>query len=250
MPERSSAAEITGQNNSGIRWFREFIHLLVAFLGSTVIGITRFANKKEKEAIYLQNEKLETELKFLKSQINPHFLFNAMNNIYSLAVIQAPKTPECVMQLSEILRYMVYDSNEAYVSLKNEINYIENFIDLQLLKNSKGMNVQLDLDKSAPNLQIAPLLFIPFVENAFKHSEIESLQDGFIKISLKVFEKEIAFKVINNKPKEEFTKDRVGGVGLTNTKKRLALLYPDNQHSLIINDSDEYFEVNLKIILS
>ena len=250
IPPMPVVEEIQRQQSGGIKWFREFMHLLIALLGSTLIGITRFANKKEKEAIYLENEKLETELKFLKSQVNPHFLFNALNNIYSLSVMQAPQTSESVMQLSEILRYMVYDSNEASVLLKSEINYIENFVDLQLLKDSRGMNVELDLDQSAPNLKIAPLLFIPFVENAFKHSKIESLKDAFIKISLSVHDKEVRFQVANSKPKEGFTKDRVGGVGLANTKKRLALLYPNKQHGLIINDTEDLFKVDLKITLS
>ncbi len=244
-----SSDRITVNSNTGIRWFREIIHLLIALLGSTIIGISRFANKKEKEAFHLKNQNLETELKFLKSQVNPHFLFNALNNIYSLAVMQAPQTPDSIMQLSEILRYMVYDSNENSVSLKSEINYIENFVELQLLKDSRGMNVELELDKSASGIQISPLLLAPFVENAFKHSKIESLKDGFIKISLKVIEKEITFHCINSKPQDKFTKDGVGGVGLENTKKRLNILYPDDQHNLTINDSEEEFEVILKLKL-
>lgn len=250
IPPMPLIEEINRQNSTEIRWFREFMHLLIALLGSTVIGITRFANKKETETITLENEKLETELKFLKSQVNPHFLFNALNNIYSLAVMQAPQTPETVMQLSEILRYMVYDSNEASVALKSEISYIENFVELQCLKDSKGMNVEIDLDKSSPDLKIAPLLFIPFVENAFKHSKIESIKDGTIKVKLEVAEKEISFRCVNTKPKEAFTKDGVGGVGLSNTKKRLALLYPDDKHVLRINDTEDLFEVILKISLS
>lgn len=238
---------ITRTENENIKWFREVMHLTVALLSSTVLGITRYADRKSQEAFRLQNEKLESELKFLKSQVNPHFLFNALNNIYSLAVMQAPQTPDSVMQLSEILRYMVYDSNETSVTLKNEISYIENFVDLQLLKDSKGMNVSLDLDKNSPELRIAPLLFIPFVENAFKHSKIENSKEGFIKIKLDVKDKVIKFSCINSKPKEVYTKDSVGGVGLTNTTQRLALLYPDDQHQLTINDSDDRFEVNLII---
>ena len=250
VPPRSAVETVSSQNTTEISWFREFVHLLIAVLGSTVIGISRFANKKENEALYLKSEKLETELKFLKSQVNPHFLFNALNNIYSLAVLKAPQTPESVMQLSEILRYMVYDSNEERVSLKNEINYIENFVDLQLLKDSRGMNVHLDLEKPCSDVHIAPLLLIPFVENAFKHSKIESLKDGFIKISLKQNKNEILFRCINSKPNGEFTKDKVGGVGLTNSRKRLELLYPDDQHDLSINETDDQFEVNLKLKLA
>lgn len=227
---------------SGVRWLRELTPLIIAFLGSTLLEITRFANIKEKE-------KLAAELKFLKSQVNPHFLFNALNNIYSLSVVQAPQTPESVMQLSEILRYMVYDSNEEKVPLKSEINYIENFVDLQLLKDSRGMNVELDLDKTASHLMVAPLLFIPFVENAFKHSKIESLKEGFIKIRLQADNNKVTFHVTNSIPENNFSKDQVGGVGLENTRKRLELLYPNNQHDLKIKQTGKQFEIILNITL-
>ncbi|MEM1322420.1 MAG: histidine kinase [Bacteroidota bacterium] len=224
----------------GVRWLREMPALIIAFLGSTLWEITRFANIKEKE-------RLSAELKFLKSQVNPHFLFNALNNIYSLSVVQAPQTSESVMQLSEILRYMVYESNEEKVPLRSEINYIENYVDLQLLKDSRGMNVELDLDKAASGLMVAPLLFIPFVENAFKHSRIENLKDGYIKIHLSTADNTIAFRVVNSVPKNNFTKDEVGGVGLENTKKRLNFLYPNGKHQLSIRQTDDQFDVHLKI---
>ena len=153
------------------------------------------------------------------------------------------------MQLSEILRYMVYDSNEAQVPLKSEINYIENFVNLKLLKDSRGMDVQLDLDRSATNAKVAPLLFIPFVENAFKHSKIENLNSGYIRINLKMVGEEVVFSVVNSLPKSNYTKDKVGGVGLENIKKRLELLYPGNRHDLQINRKDDRFEVLLKLSL-
>jgi LytS/YehU family sensor histidine kinase len=232
---------------SGIRWMGRVTPFLIAFLGSTVMEVFQFANKKEKELIQSEKEKLDTELKFLKSQVNPHFLFNALNNIYSLAVVQAPQTPESVMQLSEILRYMVYDSNEEKVPLKSELNYIKNFVDLKLLKDSRGMDVELDLDSPSESLRISPLLLIPFVENAFKHSKIENLKNGFIKINFSTDPKWIIFKVVNSIPEHNFTKDEVGGVGLGNTKKRLELLYPDGKHQLNISETDDRFEVILKI---
>ena len=229
----------------GFRWLGHIMPFAVTFLGSTLIEITRFANKKEKEAIQLEKEKLETELKFLKSQVNPHFLFNALNNIYSLTVTQAPHAPESVMQLSEILRYMVYDSNEKKVTLKSEINYIENYVNLKLLKDSRGMDVKIDLDKSSPDLLIAPLLFIPFVENAFKHSKIENLKNGFIKVNLEIDKNELTFHVSNSLPENDFTKDQLGGVGLENIKKRLELLYPG--HVLRIEKSETDYNVWLKL---
>lgn len=216
--------------------------LFIAFLGNTLMNIARFANQKEKE-------KLAAELKFLKSQINPHFLFNALNNIYSLAVVQAAHTPESVMQLSEILRYMVYDSNQKKVALKSELDCIKNFIDLNLLKDSRGMNVEINLDEVDPNISIAPLLFVPFVENAFKHSGIENREKGFIKIALKADNKKIEFRVLNSVPDAIVTKDEVGGVGLENIKKRLEIIYPGKRHQLNINKTNTQFEIVLEIFL-
>ncbi len=238
-----------GKRLSGLKVLSRVMPFIVTLLGSTLIETTRFANSKEKQAIQSDKEKLESELKFLKSQVNPHFLFNALNNIYSLAVVQAPETPESVMQLSEILRYMVYDSNEAKVPLKNEINYIENFVELQLLKDRQKMDVQISLDKSAPDLMIAPMLFIPFVENAFKHSQIENFQGGYIRINLKTDNKKVNFHVVNSIPAKKITKDKVGGVGLKNIEKQLDLLYPNEQHELTINKTTEQFEVILKIVV-
>ena len=230
-----------------IKWLPRLAPVIIGFLGSSVIEVMKYANKKENEFVEAEKENLETELKFLKSQVNPHFLFNALNNIYSLSVVQSDKTSESIMQLSEMLRYMVYDSREAKVPLKSEINYIENFIELIKLKDSRGLDIKVNLSIIQPELFIAPLLFIPFIENAFKHSKIESLKDGFVHIKLEASKDLVELKVKNSIPKNDFTKDQIGGVCLENTKKRLALLYPSNQHQLTINKTNDCFEILLKI---
>ena len=247
-PRKPRISGPRGRRATGILWIGRLTPLIIAFLGSTVTEIARYANRKEKEAIQSEKEKLETELKFLKSQVNPHFLFNALNNIYSLAVLRDPQTPESVMQLSEILRYMVYDSNEEKVPLKNEIQYIQNYVDLKRLKDSRGMDLEIDMDSSAENLMVAPLLFIPFVENAFKHSKIENLKKGFIKINMQVRDNLIDFSVVNSLPEEEFTKDEVGGIGLDNVLKRLDLLYPGDKHTLNIQRTHDQYKVHLKVL--
>lgn len=246
----SSALPPPPKGPSGMRWAGQSVPFIITLLGSTLVEITRFADQKEKQANNSERERLATELKFLKSQVNPHFLFNALNNIYSMAVMQAPQTSESVMQLSEILRYMVYDASEERVPLEREINYIRNFVDLKLMKDSRGMNVVLDLDAPPEKVSIAPLLLIPFVENAFKHSRIENLEDGFIKIKLTTDPQWIVFSLSNSIPEHPFTKDEVGGIGLKNTKKRLNILYPDGRHQLEINQSDERFAITLKITAS
>jgi len=236
-------------NTRPARWIPRVTPLIIAYLGTTLVEITRYANRKEKEAIRLDKEKLATELKFLKSQVNPHFLFNALNNIYSLSVTQAPQTPESIMQLSEILRYMVYDSNEPKVPLEKEIKYIENFVELKLLKDSRGMNVNLDLQSAASHLMVPPLLFIPLVENAFKHSKIEDVKDGFVDIKLTTVGNNIVFNVVNSIPTKEYTKDKQGGVGLDNIRKRLDLLYPADHFELNIQQDSKQYEITLKLIV-
>lgn len=227
-----------------IKWLPKLAPLLIAFLGSSLMEMFKYANKKEAEVIEAEKEKLTTELKFLKSQVNPHFLFNALNNIYSLSVSKSGETPESIMQLSEILRYMVYDSRESKVSLRDEINYIQSYVNLTKLKDSKGMNVSVYIEPS--DVLIAPLLFVPFIENAFKHSKIESVNESFISLRLTTKENIINFSIKNSLPKTNFTKDKVGGIGIENTKKRLNLLYYE-KHSLSINKTEDTFEVNLTI---
>ena len=245
FPERLSQQRRNGQ---AVTWLRYFIPLLISFVGSTLIELTHFANKKEKAAISLEKEKLDTEMKFLKSQINPHFLFNVLNNIYTLTVIKSDKAPDNLMRLSEMLRYMLYDSNDGKVPLQKEIDYLENYISLASLKDSRGLKIKVDFDKSHADLKVAPLLLIPFVENAFKHSKIEDLKNGFINISLKTSHEHLEFYIENSISNTVFKKDKVGGIGLPNTKKRLDLLYP-NRHLLSISDSEKVYSVFLKLDL-
>ncbi|GJM33884.1 MAG: histidine kinase [Saprospiraceae bacterium] len=234
---------------SAMKWIGRFMPLLVSFIGSTLFEIAAYANKKETETVQLQKEKLETEVKFLKSQINPHFLFNALNNIYTLSVIKSDAAPENLLRLSDMLRYMLYDCEAEKVPLQREIDYIRNFVNLKLLKDSQGLNVEVDLDESRPNLMVAPMLFIPFIENAFKHSKIEDLQHGWIKIYLKTAADHILLEVQNSIPTNAFTKDKEGGIGLENVRRQLQLLYPEH-HELEISTNDTTYLVSLKITFS
>ncbi len=235
------------QETNNFRWLiRNLPPLFICLLGSSFIATSSYARKKEKEAILQEKSKLETELKFLKSQINPHFLFNTLHNIYTLTVLQSQEAPEQLLKLSDLLRYMVYDSNEERVPLNREIEYLNNFLSLAQLKDSKGLDIRFDLDLENTDLAIAPLLFIPFVENAFKHSQFEDLDKGFIHISIKSSQHIVCLSVENSFPKSEFKKDLVGGIGLANVKQRLNLLYP-KKHKLEINDNESTFGVTLEL---
>lgn len=219
-----------------------------ALIGSALFEIAGYANRKEKEATEFRNEKLEAELKFLKSQINPHFLFNALNNIYTLTVIKSDQAPDNLLKLSGMLRYMLYDCKADRVPLQKEIEYLRHYIDLNLLKDSRGLNVEVDLDESQPQLSIAPMLLIPFVENAFKHSKVEDLDKGWIKIKLETADDHILFKVQNSIPDSHYTKDQAGGIGLQNVRRQLELVYP-GRHELTIEAGLEVFSVELQVFV-
>ncbi|MBI1227071.1 MAG: hypothetical protein GC192_17705 [Bacteroidetes bacterium] len=237
---------------SARQWMRilsEAMPYFTAWIGSSLFETAAYARRKEKEMAVLRSEKLESELKFLKSQVNPHFLFNALNNIYTLSVLKSDAAPENLLKLSAMLRYVLYDCKEATVPLGKEIEYLRHFIDLNLLKDSRGMNVKAHLDESRPNLRIAPMLFLPFVENAFKHSKVEDLAKGWIDIQLETAENTVVLEVKNSLPKENFTKNEVGGIGLENVRRQLELLYPD-RHELTILKEDGVFSVHLKLSLA
>jgi hypothetical protein len=233
------------------QWMRvlsDAMPYFTAWIGSALFEMAAYARRKEKEMAVLRSEKLESELKFLKSQVNPHFLFNALNNIYTLSVLKSDAAPENLLKLSAMLRYVLYDCKEATVPLGKEIEYLRHFIALNLLKDSRGLNVKATLDESRPQLRIAPMLFIPFVENAFKHSKVEDLANGWIDIQLKTEENAVVLEVKNSLPKESFTKNEAGGIGLENVRRQLELLYP-GRHELRIGKGETEFGVYLKIQL-
>lgn len=234
-------------NDNNLRWLiRNLPPLFISLLGSSFIALTAYANKKESDALNLQKSQLETELMFLKSQINPHFLFNTIHNIYALTVIQSKEAPEQLLKLSGILRYMLYDSNAEFVSLKKEIENLKNYISLAQLKDSQGLDIEFTIEVEDQNALVAPLLFIPFVENAFKHSQIEDLHKGFIRILLESVPGTLFFSVENSRPEKPYSKDNVGGIGLVNIRKRLHLLYPD-KHDLQIQSGQEHYAIHLEL---
>lgn len=235
------------EESINVRWLvRNLPPLFICLLGSSLLSVSSFASQKEKEAIQLERNNLETEIKFLKSQINPHFLFNSLHNIYALTIINSEQASNQVLKLSDILRYMLYDSNEETVALEREVEYLKNYLGLAQLKDKRGMDINFDVDVEAMNVHVAPLLFIPFVENAFKHSQIEDLQNGYIHIALKTAGHQLTFTVDNSKPKIPYKKDEVGGVGLSNIKQRLKLLYPE-KHTLDIEETEDRFKITLEL---
>ncbi|MEP2238284.1 MAG: histidine kinase [Maribacter sp.] len=228
-----------------------FINLLLIAIASaiaTLVELFLFAQRKEEEIILNRNEALQTELKLLKSQINPHFLFNALNNIYALSAIDSTRTQQSISYLSDMLRYVLYECEQEIVPLYKEIDYIENYIKLFCLKSSKTYPITTSFSIEDQNVEIVPMLLIPFLENALKHSNIEKITGTFINLKIIASSNHIDFEIENSKPEVQITKDDVGGIGIENVKKRLAILYP-NRHNLTINETTKAFKVNLKLQL-
>jgi two-component system, LytTR family, sensor kinase len=216
-----------------------FIFLSTAFKFS----VDWFLNEKVKKS--LENDKLSAELAFLKSQINPHFLFNSLNNIYSLAYQKSEQTPEAILKLSEIMRYMLNESNETLVELGKEIRYLDNFIELQKLRFGSRIALDLRVEVRDTEKKIAPLILISFVENAFKHGVVTDPHNA-IRIHLLEENGKLDFSVWNRKGLQN--KDETGGVGLNNVKRRLELAYP-GRHILRIENSDEVYYCRLSLDL-
>lgn len=194
-----------------------------------------------------ESEKLSAQIASLKSQINPHFLFNTLNNIYATAIDTSPKAADMVDKLSEMMRYTMKDTQQDLVLLEDEINYINNFIELQKLRLDRSVRMEYKTLHNIPALQIAPMLLIPFIENAFKHG-VNSEQKSHIKIELAINKSELQLNVINNKVNVQKDIIERSGLGIENTRSRLNLIYP-SKHLLIINDTEKDFSVSLHINL-
>ncbi|MBN2173932.1 MAG: sensor histidine kinase [Bacteroidales bacterium] len=223
--------------------FNGFFVVIVLFI-STIYRNIKLSGRKEKEALELKSRVTEAESNMLKSQINPHFLFNTLNNIYSMAQLKSENTAEAVHRLSEMLRYVIYDCNEKYVNLEQEISYLQSYIELQLMKEENMDNVQYDFNKVNGQLRIAPLLLIPFVENSFKHSRFDDMQHSWIKIIMETSGKQLIFNIENSIPDKQHQKDNTQGIGLENVRKRLHLIYPD-KHYIKLMQVEKIFKVEL-----
>lgn len=221
--------------------------LLFVLLLSGFVSVVSALFRTEKQKKELENQRLNAELAFLKSQVNPHFFFNTLNTIYLLAHKKSDQTEQVVVKLSEIMRYMIYESNGKEVSLSREIKYLEDYIDLQKLRLSKKVDVQFFVEGNPDMLPIAPMLLIPFIENAFKHG-ISYAEKSYIHIHLSIQQDSVVFSIRNKLFPKKDELEKPTGVGLENVKKRLLLLYPE-KHELAINQENNEFLVTLKIQL-
>lgn len=204
---------------------------------------------KQREVDELRASVKESELQFLKSQINPHFLFNNLNNLYSYAIDNSTKTPSIILELSSVLRYMLYDCKEKYVPLSKEIEHLQNFTKLHELQIEDRGSVTFNTENTSSGYVIAPLILSVFLENAFKHSTASQSEDISIDVGIKVTEQGLLqFECVNSFRPTTNTDDLSHGIGLQNVRKRLEILYP-NAHNLSIKETDTLYSVHLELQL-
>jgi len=226
----------------------EFISILIptATLLGSVIGIKLFKLFLQHQSQINELEKvgLQTELAYLKDQINPHSLFNALNNIYVQSRKRPAEASESILLLSDLLRYQLYDCAKEKVYLKGEIEYLKNYLQLDALRKSQT-EIQFDIKGDANGIMVAPFIFLPFLENAIKHGS--SLQgQNSIQVQLEINKPHLHFQIKNPIPNQPKAKKTVGGIGLNNVKRRLQLMY-SHKHQLVISEQEKTFIVKLKI---
>jgi hypothetical protein len=220
------------------------VFLVFFSLGLRVLERNSRIEKLQKET---EKERYRTELAFLKSQISPHFFFNTLNNIYSLITINPEDSKEAVLKLSKLMRYLLYESEKGDTRLSSEIGFMNNYIDLMKLRLSDRVKLSVDFPKKFDDISIPPLLFVPYIENAFKHG-ISFRDKSFIEISIEVTRQYLYFRCANSIAKSEPLPERqeCSGIGLENAARRLELLFPA-RHDLKISRSEKVFEVLVKI---
>lgn len=211
---------------------------------AALLLMTRFY-KNQQKYLQLNEQKKTAELTALKHQLNPHFLFNTLNNLYALAIKKSDQTPEVIEKLSDILDYMLYRCNDTFVSLQKEIELIENYLSLEKVRYGKRVKISFDKDIKY-DVKIAPLLLLTFIENAFKHSVSQELKEAFITLKINLDGNHIVFNIENSKSKTRVENNTEHCIGLSNVKKQLDLLYSDN-YLLNINDEKYSYTVTLKL---
>lgn len=240
-----------GGTFNGVTWKPNFVPIAIMFFIVTMVSLalrlSREWKRADEERTKSEKERLAAELSYLKAQINPHFLFNTLNSIYALAVTKSDNAPEAVVKLSRMMRYVITDANQDWVSLDKELAYINDFISLQKIRLSANNDVHFSISGSPIGYQIAPLILISFIENAFKYG-ISTKQATFIDISLSIEDGYLRLYVKNDKFPHKQHLEEGAGIGIDNSVKRLDLIYPE-QYTLERRDLDNTYEIDLKIHL-
>lgn len=203
------------------------------------------------DGLILDKQQKENELRHLKAQLNPHFLFNTLNNLYGLSVAESKKLPDLMLRLSELLRYSLYDTNQKYVPIKKELEYIGNYVELEKIRLSEKVDIKMEMTGDYTDHRIAPLLLIIFIENSFKHFSVPKGEQPYVHIIFKLDKNSLQLNVINSVD-QDYSADQIKpnkGLGLNNVKQRLDLIYPQ-RYLLKTTKDNTCFEVKLEINLT
>lgn len=229
--------------------WRMFYNIFGVILLSILFGTTL---KISRDSFFRRQQEKEAELKLLKAQLNPHFLFNTLNNLYGLSVIKSTKLPDLMLKLSDLLRYSLYETKEMHVPLEKEIQYLENYMSLEKIRLEDQTKIEFLKQGDFSKNSIAPMLLIVFVENAFKHLGITKDNENSVSINLKLEKEQLQFKCTNtidrNSVHTEILEKGKSGIGLKNAKKRLALIYPES-HDLKVSHGESIYQIELKLDL-
>lgn len=227
------------------RIIKNIVKIFPVIAATMILKLISNAYRQERRLRTIERENFDAEIGLLKAQINPHFFFNTLNSLYSLTMEASPKSPKMVMHLAELMRYMLYDTGSNKVLITDEVAHLENYLGIEQMRFGDHLDLSFQYSGDIAGQSIAPLLLLPFVENAFKHGVEKN--EGWVTIDLKVSEKRLYLKV-ENSFKENPGQRHHGGVGLKNVKRRLALIYPLH-HQLDIEQDDSVYKVDLKIDL-
>ncbi len=228
-------------------FFNEYFgYTILVLLSVTSLYVLKLLFKNRHNLFVLENEKLKMELNHLKAQVQPHFFFNTLNNMYALSIAGSPKTPAMIADLSGIMRYVLYNAEQDKVPLQQEVDFIKSYIELENLRHNSKESIEFSVQGDISNVVIEPLIFLPLIENTFKHSLQKDLPDKWVKLVLTVDEEELIFQTSNPKNADGAVAGLEGGIGLKNVKKRLDLLYP-GRHQLNIHEEGNVFTATLVI---
>lgn len=218
---------------------------MVVFLGAAIKLVNQY-NTNQVEIQKLKSDKIEAELKFLKAQLHPHFLFNTLNNLYSLTLEKSDKASDVVLKLSELLDYVLYKCNSEFVPINDEVNQLKNYIELEKLRYGDRLDVDFRINNKHDRVSIPPMLLMTLLENCFKHGVSKTMDNSWIKVDLEVKEETTSFKIVNSKHLPVPKQEKSGGIGLKNLKNRLQLIYKD-KFELKIEEDTSCFSVYLKL---
>src|SRR5688572_6366680 len=225
-----------------------FLCMTTSAASPMIIKFFKLWTIKQRDWMRAQQEKITAELQLLKAQVHPHFLFNTLNNIYSFSMDNSPKTPGMIVKLSSLLSYMLYDCKAEQVQLEKEIENMQNYIDLEKERYGNKIEISWSVEGNVKNKFISPLLMLPFLENAFKHGVSEQLEKPWLSVDISVKSDSLRCKIANSKNEFIGRHTNGHGIGITNVKKRLALMYPNN-HELKMHDGGIFFVVSLFVKL-